>query len=495
MSERDGIPGRAGATGPADVRWAPGVQPWERNGQVVRAAADARHDKADEGSHVAPCGHDVGPGRARGRAGRFLPGEPFVTEAGATLPGVELSFRTWGQLSPAADNAVVVCHALTGSSDLEAWWPALLGPGRALDPDRDFIVAIDALGSVHGSTGPATIAPDGEPWARRFPRLTVRDLVRSQQLVLDSLGVRAVQLVLGGSLGGMQALEWALLDARVRAVAVIAAPARHEAWAVGWSAAQRQALAADPAWRRDPFTARAGLAAARAIAMLSYRAPEGFQERFGRRRGDRHPFAVADWLAHHGEALVRRFDPLSYATLLDAMDAHDIGAGRGGVAPALASLRMPLLAVSIESDQLYPASELDVLVQGAPHGELDRLRSPHGHDAFLIDQRVVDAIVRRFRERVARRERERSAAHAPSPLRDPSGMDDTPARRRRTPGMTLRASATPEARPEDDGLPSPRAPRTPAATGVAAARTRQVERAASAHDAEWPHYRATGGAA
>jgi homoserine O-acetyltransferase len=355
-----------------------------------------------------------------GRVGRFVSRAPFVTESGGSLPGLELSFRTWGRLAPGGDNAVVVCHALTGSSDVEAWWSALLGPGRALDPDRDFVVSVDVPGSCHGSTGPGSPAADRQAWGRRFPALTVRDLVRAQQLVLDHLGVKLVQLVTGGSLGGMQALEWALLDPRVRASAVIAAPARHEAWAMGWSAAQRLALAADPAWEREPFAAHAGLAAARAIAMLSYRAPEGFAERFARRAGERTPFAVGDWLAHHGEALVRRFDPVSYATLLDVMDTHDVGAGRGGVARALGALRVPVLALAIDSDQLYPKRELETIANSAPLGELEQLRSPHGHDAFLIDQRVVEAIVRGFRERVARREHEAVIARAPLPLRDPA---------------------------------------------------------------------------
>lgn len=359
-----------------------------------------------------------------GRLGRLTLTAPFETERGELIPGAVVQFRTWGRLNADADNAVVVCHALTGSSDIETWWPALLGGGRALDPDRDFVIAVDVLGSVHGSTGPASLAPDGERWGRRFPALTVRDLVRAQQRVLDALGVRSIRLVLGGSLGGMQALEWALLDPRVQAAAVIAAPVRHEAWAIGWSTAQRAALAADPAWAREPFEARAGLAAARAIAMLSYRAPEGFEQRFGRRAGEKSRFAVNDWLAHHGDALVKRFDPVSYALLLDAMDSHDVGAGRGGVAQALSRLRVPLLAVSIESDQLYPADEVARLASEAARGEIDRLRSPHGHDAFLVDQRVVEAIVRRFRERVARRERERAVVRSPLPLGEPGDAEE-----------------------------------------------------------------------
>lgn len=358
------------------------------------------------------------------RRGRLTLAQPFTTLGGEVLSPLTLHWRSWGQLDAAGGNAVVVCHALTGSSDLEAWWPSLLGAGRALDPERDFIVSVDVPGTCHGSTGPGSRAPDGERWGRRFPRLTVRDLVRAQQRVLDHLGVRQVRLVLGGSLGGMQALEWALLDARVRAAAVIAAPARHEAWAIAWSAAQRQALAADPAWALDPFAAHAGLAAARAIAMVSYRAPQGMAERFARRAGERTPFAVSDWLAHHGDALVRRFDAPSYEVLLDAMDAHDVGAGRGGVARALAGLRVPLLALAIESDQLYGVDELRVIADGAPLGELDQLRSPHGHDAFLVDQRVVEAIVRGFRERVARRERDARAWRQPEPLHDPGAGED-----------------------------------------------------------------------
>jgi homoserine O-acetyltransferase/O-succinyltransferase len=355
---------------------------------------------------------------------RFSPRESFVTEAGVPLPGVELSWRSWGRLSAAADNAVVVCHALTGSSDVEAWWPALIGPGRALDPDRDFIVSVDALGSCHGSTGPASAAPDGRPWGWRFPSVSVRDQVRAQQLVLDHLGVSAVRLALGGSLGGMMALEWALIDPRVRATAVVGAGARHEAWAIAWSAAQRQALAADPEWATNPSRARAGLAAARAIAMLSYRAPQSLDERFARRPGETSAFAVSDWLAHHGSALVGRFDPMSYGVLLDTMDSHDVGAGRGGVARALAGLRVPLLAVAVDSDQLYPVAEVQGLARAVPLGELEQLRSPHGHDAFLIDQRVVESIVRRFRERVSRRERDVTATPSPVALREPAAASD-----------------------------------------------------------------------
>lgn len=324
---------------------------------------------------------------------------PFRLESGDSIPELELAYRTWGHLSPTADNVVVVCHALTGSADVETWWPGLLGAGRALDPERDFVVSINVPGSCYGSTGPGTRAPAGEPWALRFPALTVRDVVHAQRALLDALSVRAVRLVTGGSLGGMQALEWALLDPRVRSAAVIAAPARHEAWAVAWSDAQRRALGADPAWPHAPGEVRAGLAAARAIAMVTYRAPGALAQRFGRAPGERASFAVRDWLDHHGEALVARFDAASYAALLDVMDSHDVGAGRGGVSEGLSRLRVPVLVLGIESDHLYPPDEIRALAAALPHGELAWLASPHGHDAFLIDQAQVNRELAAFRAR------------------------------------------------------------------------------------------------
>jgi homoserine O-acetyltransferase len=209
---------------------------------------------------------------------------PFTLESGDVLPSLTIAFHTWGKRSPAGDNAVVVCHALTGSSDAAQWWPALIGPGRALDPCEDYIVCANVLGGCYGTTGPSSLASDGRPWGARFPRVTVRDIVRAQQRLLDALGVTRVRLVIGGSLGGMQALEWALLDSGVERAAIIAAPAQHDAWAIAWSDAQRRVLAAVP--HDDEFGHRAGLAAARAIAMISYRHPDSFAKRFARTVGE-----------------------------------------------------------------------------------------------------------------------------------------------------------------------------------------------------------------
>jgi homoserine O-acetyltransferase len=330
-------------------------------------------------------------------------GGPFALESGDSLPGVTVAYRTWGRLDPRGDNAVLVCHALTGSPDVDRWWGALLGPGRALDPERDFVVCSNVLGSCYGTTGPTSARPDGRRWGGDFPAVTVRDIVRVQAALLDALGVKRLRLVIGGSLGGMQVLEWALLrPERVEAIAPIAVSARHSAWCIALSEAQRQAIYADPRWRdgryRDGDGPEAGLAVARQIAMCTYRSRASLEARFSRDEQQAGHFAVEGWLHHHGRALVDRFDAATYVTLTKAMDTHDVGRGRGGWKEALRAVRGPALVVSIDSDVLYPPVEQVELAAALPGARLATLASPHGHDAFLIEGEAMNALVRGFRE-------------------------------------------------------------------------------------------------
>lgn len=341
----------------------------------------------------------------------------FELDNGQVLPKVRIAYRSWGRLNPAATNAVVVCHALTGSPDVDIWWADLLGPGHAFDPERDFVLCCNTLGSCYGSTGPTSVRPGTDHrWGADFPATTVADTVRAHRLVLDALGVRGVRLVIGGSLGGMQALEWAIQDDRVAAAAVVAAPARHSAWAIAISDAQRTAIAADPNWcggHYDPTRPPAdGLAAARKMAMCSYRTPQSFDQRFGRQRADDGRFQIESWLGYHGGALVKRFDATCYVHLTRTMDSHDIGRGRGGFEKALNSLDIPVLAVAIDSDGLYPPAEQREIAELAPMGELAWLRSPHGHDAFLIETADLDEQFLAFRERAAAFQRRFAAGEA-----------------------------------------------------------------------------------
>ncbi len=335
-----------------------------------------------------------------------LPGS-FLLDSGERLRDVEIAYRTWGRLAPEGDNVVVVCHALTGSADVDRWWGGLLGSGRALDPETDFVIAANLLGSCYGTTGPLSSRPPGGaaslPWGGDFPAITVRDQVRLQQRLLDSLGVARIRLVLGGSLGGMVALEWALLDpGRVEALAVLSAPARHGPWGIALSELGRRALALDPKFRGGHYPAddppAAGLALARAIAMTSYRSRPGFEQRFGRDRREGR-YEVARYLEHQGRKLVDRFDANSYLTLLAAMDSHDLARGRGSLESVLRNLELPVLVVSSSTDVLYPAEEQIELATLLPRADYVELASAHGHDAFLIEQGAVNRILQDFRHR------------------------------------------------------------------------------------------------
>jgi homoserine O-acetyltransferase len=322
------------------------------------------------------------------------------------LPDVTVAYRTWGRLDRSRSNAVLVCHALTGSADLEAWWPELLGPARSLDPGRDFVVCSNVLGSCYGTTGPASLHPDGRrAWGADFPPVTIRDMVRLQAALLDSLGVGRLRLVIGGSLGGMQALEWAVSwPDRVEAAALVATSGRHSAWCIAWSEAQRQAIFADPRWRGGRYPPasppEAGLAAARMMAMVSYRSRASFEARHGRARQGPGAFAVESYLRHQGRKLVERFDARSYVTLTRAMDGHDVSRGRGDYGRVLNRVSAAALVVGVETDVLYPVVEQEELAALLPNARLARLGSADGHDGFLTDAATLDRLVRAFRDEI-----------------------------------------------------------------------------------------------
>lgn len=327
----------------------------------------------------------------------------LALESGEILKDVTVAYRTWGALSPRGDNAILVEHSLTGSPHLDEWWSDILGPGRALDPARDFVVASNVLGSCYGTTGPIAARPDTtDAWGADFPRLTVRDMVNLEAKVADALGVARWALVLGGSLGGMRALEWAVSHPeRVASVAALGAPARHSAWAIGWNAIARRALFADPKFREGRYPVddppRAGLAAARATSMLSYRSFDGLDGRFSRKEEEGR-FDVERWLDRHGETFVERFDANSWLSLSLAMDTHDLTRGRGPLEEVVRALNVRALFVGISSDVLYPPQEIEATAARWPGAEYVLLESTHGHDAFLIEGEAVNAILKSFRE-------------------------------------------------------------------------------------------------
>jgi homoserine O-acetyltransferase len=335
--------------------------------------------------------------------------EPFTLECGQVLNSVQIAYRTWGKLNHNGDNGVLICHAFTGSADADYWWGPFFGEGKALNPQRDFIICSNIIGSCYGTTGPISLNPEtNKPYGCTFPPVTIRDMVHLQAKLLDFLGVTTLKLVIGGSLGGMQVLEWVLLyPNRVEAIAPIAISGRHSPWCIGWSEAQRMAIYADPLWQNgnyDPDNPPSqGLAIARAIAMNTYRAWDSFNTRFGRQlqqHHDSYKYVVVSYLEHQGEKLVERFDANTYITLSLAMDSHDLTRENQDYESVLKSIKQPTLIVGIDTDILYPPIEQQELYNLIPNAELQWLKSPHGHDAFLIEMDELNDFIVQFRAKI-----------------------------------------------------------------------------------------------
>ncbi|QKE84446.1 homoserine O-acetyltransferase [Arthrobacter sp. NEB 688] len=348
---------------------------------------------------------------------RFASVGDLPLERGGVLPGVTLAYETWGTLSPSGDNAVLVEHALTGDSHVvgpagpghptEGWWPGLVGPGAPLDTDRWFVVAANVVGGCQGSTGPSSAAPDGRPWGGRFPFVTIRDQVAAEVALADHLGIDAWALVLGGSMGGMRALEWAAsAPTRVRRALVLASTAASTADQVAWCQPQLLAIRHDPDYQdgdyydtgRSPVT---GLGIARRIAHTTYRHESELDARFGRRpRAGEDPlggggrYDVESYLDHHATKLARRFDANSYVVLSEAMNSHDVGRGRGGVAAALRAYPGLLHVAGVSTDRLYPVRLSDEIVRARPGTGSSTIESEAGHDGFLTEVAQVGALIR-----------------------------------------------------------------------------------------------------
>jgi len=356
---------------------------------------------------------------------RFLSIGPFTTQSGFSFPQVRVAYQTWGRLHPDHANAVFIAHALSGDSHVcgaagpghrhPGWWQGLIGPGRAIDTRRWFVVCANVLGGCQGSTGPASPAPDGRPWGSRFPVITVPDMVEVERRFSEALGIRRWACMLGPSLGGMRVLEWlASHPQRLAAALVIGATAAVGADQIGSHEAQIAAIRADQGFRGGDYYdlpagegPHRGLGVARRIAQLSYRSPQELEARFGRnpqtqedpyawengRCGGR--FAIASYLDHHADKLARRFDANSYIALTQAMSLFDLGRGRGGVDQSLRGISQPLTVVGVDSDRLFPLDQQQQIASLAPGaGPLRVIRSLHGHDGFLVEIDQLSAIVR-----------------------------------------------------------------------------------------------------
>lgn len=352
----------------------------------------------------------------------FTEAEPFRFEVGAELGPIDVAFETYGELNSDCTNCILVCHALTGNAHaafynsdndrVPGWWDGVIGPGKALDPSGYFIVCSNFLVGCYGTTGPSTISPRAlKEYGTSFPLTTIRDMVRVQKKLLDWLGVERVELVVGGSMGGMQALEWGVMYPDfVERIVPIATGASHTAWGIGLNEVARQAIFNDPAYRNGEYYAfgqpSRGLALARMIAMLSYRSSESFGLRFQRNRVNqdggvnffdlKNIFQAENYLHYQGVKLVERFDANTYIYITRAMDLHDVARGRGKMRDVLETIKSKVLCVGISSDVLYPAMDQRGLSELIPAARYAEIQSIHGHDAFLIEFELMNDILRDF---------------------------------------------------------------------------------------------------
>ena len=329
---------------------------------------------------------------------------PFELETGHTLPELRIAYHTYGRMNAARDNVAWVCHALTANSEVADWWPHTVEKGRFLDPERWFVVCANILGSHYGTTGPLHVNPaTGRPWYGTFPPFTIRDIVRAHRLLAEALGVGRIALLVGSSVGGFQAVEWAVMEPeRIERLALIATDAKASPWNIAIDETQRMAIEADSTYGEErPDAGMKGLAAARALGLLSYRGPEGYNLTQQDREENLALHRACTYQQYQGEKLCRRYNAYSYHAILDAFDTHDVGRGRGGVEAALRRIRARTLVVGITTDIIFTPAEMRRLhgqIPGSLYREID---SPFAHDGFLVEYEQLNALLLPFLEEKA----------------------------------------------------------------------------------------------
>jgi homoserine O-acetyltransferase/O-succinyltransferase len=325
--------------------------------------------------------------------------QPFLLESGNILPTIDIAYHTYGTLNERGDNVVWICHALSANSDAADWWNGLVGEGKLFDPCEYFIVCANMLGSCYGATNANSINPTtGRRYAADFPLITIRDVVNAHRILQKYLNINKIHLAIGGSMGGQQVLEWAIIDPTLfEHITVIAAGAKLNAWSRGWNTAQRMALEADPTlFEHSPFAGKKGLEAARAMGMLCYRTYEAYNELQKDNDDSVENFKIDSYLRYQGLKLFKRFTALSYLSVTKTMDSHHVGRNRGGIEAALGQILAKTLVIGIESDILFPINEQVELATYIPNAELEIIESDFGHDGFLIENEQITKIINCF---------------------------------------------------------------------------------------------------
>jgi homoserine O-acetyltransferase len=336
----------------------------------------------------------------------FQSQQPFLLEAGGSLPGLTIAYHTWGQLNEDRSNVVWICHALTANSDAVDWWPGLVGTNLVIDPQKYFIVCANIIGSCYGSTGPLSVNPStGQPYYHEFPRVTVRDMVNAHILLRKHLGIEKIFLLMGGSLGGYQALEWPLKEKDVvQNLFLIGTSASESAWGIAIHTTQRLAIEADGTWKESSPTAGSkGLKVARGIGILTYRNYDILHQK----QTDPDPnklddFKASSYINYQGDKLVKRFNAYSYWILTKAMDSHNLARNRAPLEQVLTSITQPMLIIGISTDILCPLHEQRLLHQHISHSTLIEIDSSYGHDGFLIEHERISKLVSDWLHSIAR---------------------------------------------------------------------------------------------
>ncbi len=319
---------------------------------------------------------------------------PFALEAGGTLPGITIAYHTWGKLNPGKDNVIWVCHALTANSNVADWWKGLVGPSLAFDTENYFVICANIIGSAYGSTGPVDTNPGtGQPYFHDFPLVTIRDMVNAHELLRKHLGIRKIQLLAGGSMGGYQVLEWIVMQPEViERQFLIATSARETPWGKAIHTAQRMAIEGDSSWKHGGAGAGTkGLATARAIGMITYRSYQSFMVTQSEDDNSKlEDFKASSYIKYQGDKLTRRFNAYSYWVLSKALDTHNIARGRkDGLEAVLRSIKQPTLVMGISSDLLCPVEEQKLMAQNIPNARYFEFDSAFGHDGFLVETAII----------------------------------------------------------------------------------------------------------
>ncbi|GAB3905547.1 homoserine O-acetyltransferase family protein [Mucilaginibacter boryungensis] len=325
--------------------------------------------------------------------------QPFELESGKQLLELEIGFHTYGTLNKQRNNVVWVCHALTANSDVLDWWKGLFGENDYFNPEEHYIVCANILGSTYGTTSPLSVNPaTGLPYYLTFPDYTIRDIVKAHQLLANHLGVDSIEVLLGGSLGGQQALEWSIMEPnRIKNLVLIATNARHSPWGIAFNESQRLALSADTTfYNNTPDGGSKGLKAARSIALISYRTYKTYGVTQQEQTDELHNYRAASYQNYQGQKLVNRFNAYSYWYLTKVMDSHNVGRNRQGVERALSTITAKTLVIGIKSDVLFPIEEQQYLFRQIPKAALAEIDSFYGHDGFLIDTENLTNIISSF---------------------------------------------------------------------------------------------------